>query len=138
MARKTSAKSPAGETLEAFLEEQGIRDEVYDHAIKAVVAWRLAEEMKRQKLSKAALAQRLGTSRTEIYRVLDPQNDAVSLGTLKKAAAALGKRLRLDLVDAGQPARSGRKRVPGAFKGRIALDPSFFEPSPEDELKRSE
>ena len=101
MARKTRPKSPAGETLEAFLEEQGIRDEVYDHAIKAVVAWQLAREMKRQKLSKTALAQRLGTSRTEIYRVLDPQNDAVSLGTLKKAAAALGKRLRLDLIDVG-------------------------------------
>jgi len=101
MGRNALAKRPAGDTLEAFLEEQGIRDEVYDHAINAVVAWQLTQEMKRQKLSKAALAERLGTSRTEIYRVLDPQNDGVSLGTLKKAAAAPGKRLRLDLVDAG-------------------------------------
>jgi len=101
MARKARAKGPAGDTLEAFLEERGIRDEVYDRAIKAVVAWQLTQEMKRQKLSKTALAHRLGTSRTEIYRVLDPENDAVSLGTLKKAAAALGKRLRLDLIDGG-------------------------------------
>jgi antitoxin HicB len=76
------------------------RDEVYEHALKAVLAWQLEQAMKRQKLSKAALAKRLGTSRTEIYRVLDPENEAVSLGTLKKAAAAVGKKLRLELVDA--------------------------------------
>ncbi len=100
MARRKRDPGPIGETFESFLEEQGIRDEVYEHALKAVLAWRLGDEMRRQKLSKAALAKRLGTSRTEIYRVLDPENEAVSLGTLKKAAAALGKRLRLDLVDA--------------------------------------
>jgi antitoxin HicB len=100
MARRKRHTGPAGETLEAFLEEQGIRDEVYEHALKAVLAWQLGQEMKRQKLSKAALAKRLGTSRTEIYRVLDPENEAVSLGTLKKAAAAVGKKLRLELVDA--------------------------------------
>ncbi len=100
MARRKRDPGPIGETFESFLEEQGIRDEVREHALKAVLAWRLGDEMRRQKLSKAALAKRLGTSRTEIYRVLDPENEAVSLGTLKKAAAALGKRLRLDLVDA--------------------------------------
>jgi antitoxin HicB len=99
MARRKRDAGPAGETLEAFLEEQGIRDEVYEHALKAVLAWQLGQEMKRRKLSRAALAKRLGTSRTEIYRVLDPENEAVSLGTLKKAAA-VGKKLRLELVDA--------------------------------------
>ncbi len=100
MARKKRARSPAGDTLESFLEEHGLRDEVYEHAIKAVIAWQLGAAMKRQKLSKTALAAKLGTSRTEIYRVLDPENDAVSLATLKRAAAALGLRLKLDLVDA--------------------------------------
>jgi antitoxin HicB len=100
MARKKRACGPAGDTLESFLEERGLRDKVYEHAIKAVLAWQLGAEMKRQKLSKTALAAKLGTSRTEIYRVLDPENDAVSLGTLKRAAAALGLRLKLDLVDA--------------------------------------
>lgn len=89
-----------GETLEEFLKEQGIRDEIYEHAIKAVLAWQLGEAMRRQHLTKKALAEKLGTLRTEIYRVLDPQNEAVSPGTLKKAAAALGKRLKLDVVDA--------------------------------------
>ncbi len=100
MAGKARRHEPLSETLEEFLEEQGIRDEVYEHAIKAVLAWQLAEAMRRQNLTKKALAEKLGTSRTEIYRVLDPQNEAVSLGTLKRAAAALGKRLKLDLVDA--------------------------------------
>jgi antitoxin HicB len=99
MAKKTR-NTPVGETLESFLEEQGIRDEVYEHAIKAVLAWELGQAMKRQKLTKTALAARLGTSRTEIYRLLDPNNDAVSLATLKRAAAAVGKRLKVDLVDA--------------------------------------
>jgi len=100
MVRAKRDPGPIGETFESFLDEQGIKDEVYEHALKAVLAWQLGREMRRQKLSKAALAKRLGTSRTEIYRVLDPDNEAVSLGTLKKAAAVLGKRLRLDLVDA--------------------------------------
>jgi len=100
MARAKRDPGPIGETFVSFLEEQGIRDEVYEHALKAVLAWQLGQEMRKQKLSKAALAKKLGTSRTEIYRVLDPENEAVSLGTLKKAAAAIGKKLRLELVDA--------------------------------------
>src|SRR5271170_945856 len=98
MARKKRARGPAGDTLGSFLEEHGLRDDAYDHAIKAIIAWQLGAAMKRQKLSKTAPAAKLGTSRTEIYRVLDPENDAVSLATLKRAAAALGLRLKLDLV----------------------------------------
>lgn len=55
--------------------------------------------MKDQGMSKTALAAKLGTSRTEVYRVLDPKNDTVSLATMKKAAAAVGKKLRLELID---------------------------------------
>ena len=100
MARKRKHDDPTGETLEEFLEQQGLRDDVYERAIKAVLVWELGEAMKRQKLTKTALAAKLGTSRTEIYRLLDPTNDAVSLATLKRAAAAVGKRLKVDLIDA--------------------------------------
>jgi antitoxin HicB len=100
MAKEQKHGDPTGETLEGFLEQQGLRDEVYEHAIKAVLAWELGAAMKRQKLTKTALAAKLGTSRTEIYRLLDPTNDAVSLATLKRAAAAVGKRLKVDLIDA--------------------------------------
>jgi antitoxin HicB len=91
---------PVGSRFDNWLKEEGIFDEVRTATAKAVLAWQLVCEMKWQKITKTPLAKKLGTSRTEIYRVLDPQNEAVSLGTLKRAAAALGKRLRFDLVDA--------------------------------------
>jgi antitoxin HicB len=71
-----------------------------DSAIKAVLAWQLTEAMRAQKLSKKKMAERLRTSRTQINRLLDPENDAVSLATLNRAARLVGKRIRLELVDA--------------------------------------
>ena len=101
---KTRAKrrdtGPVGSSFDDWLKEEGIRDDVRMAAAKAVLAWQLSQEMKRLKLSKAALAARLGTSKSQVYRVLDPANETVSLETLKKAAAAVGKKLRLELVDA--------------------------------------
>ncbi|HUK08848.1 MAG TPA: XRE family transcriptional regulator [Stellaceae bacterium] len=94
-------RGPIGSSFEDFLREQGLYEEAREAAVKSVLAWQISEEMKRQKLSKAAMARKLGTSPTEIYRVLDPRNHAVSLATLMKAAAVLGKRLHLELVDAG-------------------------------------
>jgi len=100
MRKPKKVRSAIGSSFESFLREQGLYEEVREVAAKTVLAWQISQEMKRQKLSKAAMARKLGTSPTEIYRVLDPRNDAVSLATLKKAAAALGKRLHLELVDA--------------------------------------
>ncbi len=101
---KTSAKrrgpGPVGSSFDDWLREEGIYDEVRMATAKAVLAWQLAQQMKRLKMSKAAFAAKLGTSKSQVYRVLDPKNDAVSLATLKKAAAAVGKKLRLRLVDA--------------------------------------
>ncbi|HEX6842915.1 MAG TPA: helix-turn-helix domain-containing protein [Stellaceae bacterium] len=91
---------PVGSSFDDWLREEGIREEVRMAAAKAVLAWQLAQEMKRLKLSKAAFAARLGTSKSQVYRVLDPENETVSIETLKKAAAAVGKKLRLELVDA--------------------------------------
>ena len=91
--------SPAGETLDSFLEEQGIREEVYSTAVKRVLAWQFDEARKNAHLDKVALANAMRTSRSQLDRVLDPENVAVSLGTLNRAALALGKRLRIELVD---------------------------------------
>jgi len=91
---------PVGSRFDDWLKQEGIRDDVRMAAAKAVLAWQLTEEMKRLKLSKAAFAARLGTSKSQVYRVLDPKNETVSLETLKKAAAAVGKKLKLELVDA--------------------------------------
>ncbi len=99
--RKKARRNPhTGSTFQSWLEEEGIADEVDEAAVKAVLSYQLQREMERQGLSKKALAERLRTSRSEVYRVLDPDNEAVSLATLRRAAAAIGKRLRVKLVDA--------------------------------------
>lgn len=88
-----------GGSLEDFLEELGERDEVYGEAIKRVLAWEIEEARKMQSISKSEMASRMGTSRTQVERVLDPQNVAVSLDTLERAARSLGKKLVVTLVD---------------------------------------
>jgi DNA-binding Xre family transcriptional regulator len=90
----------SGSSFDSFLEEEGILDEVEVVAIKRVIAWQLAEAMKAGKISKKAMAERLGTSRSQLDRLLDPENSAVHLKTIANAAKAVGKRLRLEMVDA--------------------------------------
>ncbi|TAD89457.1 MAG: Fis family transcriptional regulator [Alphaproteobacteria bacterium] len=93
---------PVGSTFERFLEECGIREEVYGEAIKAVIAWQLDRARIDRDMSKGALAKQMRTSRTQVDRVLDPRNVAVSLDTLERAARALGKRLDIRLVEAAE------------------------------------
>ena len=88
----------AGSTLDEFLAEEGILDEATEHAIKGVLAWQIDQEMKAQKLTKAAMARRMQTSRAQLDRLLDPENSSVTLHTLHRAAAILGKRLRVELI----------------------------------------
>jgi antitoxin HicB len=89
-----------GSSLEDFLEAEGILEEATEHAIKAVVAWQLRTKMDEQHITKAALARQLHTSRSQIDRVLDPNNDDVSVSTLRKAVEAVGGKLKLELVAA--------------------------------------
>lgn len=88
-----------GSSFEDFLQEEGIYDEVTDTAIKRVLAWQLKQEMEAQKVSKAALARRMKTSRSSVDRLLDPRNNAATLACIDRAAKALGKSVRLELVD---------------------------------------
>lgn len=90
----------SGSSFESFLEEEGILDEVDAVAIKRVIAWQLAEAMKAGQVTKKAMAERMGTSRSQLDRLLDPANGAVHLDTIAKAARAVGKRLRIEMVDA--------------------------------------
>ncbi len=87
-----------GSTLDDFLEEEGIREEARTAAIKRVIAWQLAEEMKKQGITKKRLAELMQTSRAQIDRILDPDKGNVTIETLQRAAALLGRRLRLELV----------------------------------------
>jgi antitoxin HicB len=89
-----------GSTLESFLEEAGILEEVNARAMKKLLALRLAETMRKKKISKAAMAKRMRTSRAQLDRLLDPGNQSVTLLTMSKAAGALGKRLFIHLDDA--------------------------------------
>jgi DNA-binding Xre family transcriptional regulator len=89
-----------GSTLESFLKEEGIYGEVVGQAEKEILAWKLQSAMKERKMSISALAKKMQTSRAAINRILDPANPSITLGTLEKAAMALGKRWRFELVDA--------------------------------------
>jgi antitoxin HicB len=85
-------------SLDAFLGEQGTREAFQAVAIKEVLAWQLEQAMKAQKLSRKKLAERMGTSRSQIGRLLDPTDGNVTLATLQRAAEMLGRKVRLDLV----------------------------------------
>ena len=89
-----------GSTLESVLREDGGYEDVKNQAIKAVLAYKLEEAMKAQNLSKARMAERMETSRSQLDRLLDPENEGVTLHTLKRAAAAVGMRLELELRQA--------------------------------------
>jgi len=98
--RKGGAIDHSGSTFDSFLEEEGIREEVEAVALKRVISWQLQEAMKRKKKTKQALAKELNTSRSQLDRLLDPQNVAVSLDTITRVASALGKRLIIRIADA--------------------------------------
>jgi antitoxin HicB len=87
-----------GSSLDDFLAEEGLLEEATEHAIKRVLAWQIEREMQARKLTKTAMARRMETSRAQLDRLLDPKNSSVTLHTLQRAAAVLGKRLRLELV----------------------------------------
>ena len=87
-----------GSTFEAFLEAEGLRDEVETLAQKRVFVWQIERVMKAEGLTKVEMADRRGTSRSQLDRLLDPYNDRVQLDTLQRAARAVGRRLRLELI----------------------------------------
>ena len=87
-----------GSSFEDFLREEGTLEETTNRAIKRVLARQLRRLMAEQGLSKSEVARRMRTSRTALERLLDPDNDAVTLNTLQKAAKAVGRELRLELV----------------------------------------
>src|SRR5436305_2903721 len=83
----------SGSSFDSFLEEEGIREEVEAVAIKRVLAWQLEQAMRKQQITKQAMARELHTSRSQLDRLLDPRNVSVSLDTMARAARVLGKSL---------------------------------------------
>ncbi len=90
-------KKNRGSDFDDFLREEGILEDVEALAAKRLIAHELERIMAKQNLSKAALARRMGTSRSQVDRLLDPDNESVTLATLAKAAAAVGQRLQVTL-----------------------------------------
>ena len=90
-------KKNIGSSFDDFLQEEAILDETTAVALKRVIAWQIAEEMKAQQLTKTTLAKRMHTSRAALNRLLDENDASLTLTTLASAAAALGKKINLQL-----------------------------------------
>jgi antitoxin HicB len=112
---KGTAGAHSGSSFDDFLQEEGYRNGVESAAIKRVLAWQFEQEMVRQQKTKRAMAAELKTSRSQLDRLLDPHNTAVTLDTLARAAHVLGKRLVLEIRDVQpqrlQPKRLGQQRT---------------------------
>jgi len=93
-----SKKNPHwGTAVDAFLSEDGIREAAKAEALTRVVAWQLSEEMERQGMTKAELAEKMHTSRAQVDRILKAKGN-ITIETLQRAAALVGRELRLELV----------------------------------------
>ncbi len=91
-------KDRIGSSFDEFMKEEGIYEAVTARAIKRVISRQLDALMQDQGLTKSSLAKRMKTSRAQLDRLLDPDNESVTLGTLTRAAQAVGRHLRMELV----------------------------------------
>ena len=96
--KKGTSKGRIGSSFDDFLREDASYEEVTARAIKRMIARQLGGLMRENGLTKTARARRMQTSRAQLDRLLDPENDSVTLGTLTRAAHAVGRTLRMELV----------------------------------------
>lgn len=94
----TKRKKHIGSSLDDFLEEEGILEETRAIALKETIAWQVQQAMQKEKISKIEMARRMRTSRAALDRLLAPGNASVTLQTLARAARAVGRDLRIELV----------------------------------------
>jgi hypothetical protein len=93
-------KKAIGSSFDDFLKEEGRYDEAQAVAIKRVLTWQIEKSMKRLNIAKSEMARRMKTSRSQLDRLLDPNNGNVTLATLARAGQVLGKHVRLELIAA--------------------------------------
>jgi len=91
-------KNRLGSNFDDFLQSRRLLEVTEATAIKRVIAYEIAQGMKRRKLTKTEMANRMKTSRASLERLLDPANPSVTLTTLERAAAILGKKLKVEFV----------------------------------------
>ena len=94
----SSDKGKIGSTFDDFLKQEGLYEEASTVAAKRVLAWQLKQKMEQEAVTKQDMAKRLNTSRSQLDRILDPDNDRVQLDTLENAAKTLGYGMRIELV----------------------------------------
>ena len=94
------AKKNIGASFDDFLKEEAMLDDATAVALKRVIAWQIAEEMKTQRITKTELAKRMHTSRAALNRLLDEADPSLTLTTLASAASALGKKVNIQLATA--------------------------------------
>ena len=87
-----------GSSFDEFLEDEALLDEATAVAVKRVIAWQIAQEMKAQHLTKSSMASKMQTSRAALNRLLDATDTSLTLTTLSSAASVLGKKFRIELV----------------------------------------
>jgi len=87
-----------GSSFDDFLAEESMLAEAEAVAIKKVIAFQLEETMEKEHITKTEMAKRMKTSRTAINRLLDPLNTSITLATIENAVAAIGKRLKIQVV----------------------------------------
>ncbi|MFT3789743.1 MAG: helix-turn-helix transcriptional regulator [Rudaea sp.] len=93
-------KNSIGSNFDDFLADDGMLAEATAVAIKRVITWQIDEAMKAEHITKKELAERMGTSRSQLDRLLDESDAGLTLETLSKAAQALGRQVRVELVEA--------------------------------------
>ena len=98
MATKDKPRIDRSETFDEFLSEQGLLEDAEEQAIKEIIADQIRDAMEDQGISKTAMAARMKTSRRQLERLLDPANPSVTLSTLTRAARAVGRTLRVELL----------------------------------------
>ncbi|MCL4712867.1 MAG: XRE family transcriptional regulator [Pseudorhodoplanes sp.] len=96
-AKKKKGYIDRSESFDEFLEKDGLLSEAQDAAIKEIIADQIRVAMDSQGLSKTEMAARMKTSRRQLDRLLDPDNPSVTLATLRRAASAVGRNLRVEL-----------------------------------------
>ena len=86
------------ESFDDFLASQGMLEDAEETALKRVLAWQIAEAMKEKGITKTMMATLMKTDRRQLDRLLDPENGSLTLSTLRRAASAVGRQLRIELV----------------------------------------
>ena len=100
LCKTMSKRIHRGSDLRAFLKEEGILEEAEARALKRVLALQVEKLLDQSDLTKAEMAARMRTSRAALDRLLDASNTSLTLTTLGKAARALGRKVRIELVPA--------------------------------------